>query len=171
MKSEKNRKKLRETAFILGVLGWPLLMFCVFYIGVNGSSILLAFQRMGADYEYQWNGLNNFKEVFQNLSDGGGILVTALMNNLKLFFWTLIIGFPLNMVFGYYLFKQKLGHQMVRFIIMTPSLLSGMVVSLLFLRFCETALPDVVFRISGIRIGNLLQQEATAIPTIIFYTL
>lgn len=54
---------------------------------------------------------------------------------------------------------------------MTPSLLSGMVVSLLFLRFCETALPDLILKIFKVKIGNLLQQESTAMPTIIFYTL
>lgn len=171
MKSEKSKKKLRETAFILAVLGWPLLMFCIFYIGVNGSSVLMAFQRLDKNYEWQWNGLNNFKDVFQNLSGGGSIIKTALVNNVKLFIWTFIIGFPLNMLFGYYLFKQKIGHQMVRFVIMTPSLLSGMVVSLLFLRFCETALPDIIFQLLGKKIGNLLQQENTAMPTIIFYTL
>lgn len=171
MRSEKSKKKLREAAFILGVLGWPLILFCINYIGVNGSSVLMAFQRVDKNFQYHWNGLNNFKEAFENLTKGGDILRVAVLNNLKLFFWTLIIGFPLNMLFGYYLFKQKFGHQMVRFVIMTPSLLSGMVVSLLFLRFCETALPDIVLRMTGVRIGNLLQQEGTAMPTVIFYTL
>ena len=169
--TEKKKRKLRETAFILGMLGWPLLMFCIFYGGVNGSSILLAFQRIDANYKYHWNGLNNFKDAFQMLSGGGSILRIALINNVKLFIFTFVIGFPLNMIFGYYLFKQKLGHQLVRFIVMTPSLLSGMVVSLLFLRFCETALPDLVYKLTSHKIGNLLQQESTAIPTIVFYTL
>ena len=169
--TEKKKRKLRETAFIIGMLGWPLLMFCIFYGGVNGSSILLAFQRIDANYKYHWNGLNNFKDALQMLSGGGSILRTALINNVKLFIFTFVIGFPLNMIFGYYLFKQKLGHQLVRFIVMTPSLLSGMVVSLLFLRFCETALPDLVYKLTSHKIGNLLQQESTAIPTIVFYTL
>ena len=60
---------------------------------------------------------------------------------------------------------------MVRFVVMTPSLLSGMVVSLLFLKFCETALPDLVMKFFNVKIGNLLRQEGTAIPTIIFYSL
>ena len=172
MKSEKSKKKLRETAFILGVLGWPLLMFCVFYIGVNGSSLLMAFQRLDKNYQWQWNSLNNFKDVFKKLIGGGSVLKIALINNIKLFVWTLIIGFPLNMVFGYYLFKQKVGHQMVRFVVMTPSLLSGMVVSLLFVRFCETGLPALVLKISGKSIGKeLLTQESSAFPMIIFYTL
>ena len=169
--TEKKKKKWRETAFILGMLGWPLLMFCVFYIGVNGSSVLLAFQRVDSNYQYHWNGLNNFKDAFALLGGGGNILRTAALNNIKLFIMTFIIGFPLNMIFGYYLFKQKLGHQMVRFIVMTPSLLSGMVVSLLFLRFCETALPDLVFQLTSQKIGNLLRQESTAMGTIIFYVL
>ena len=169
--TKKKKKKWRETAFILGMLGWPLLMFCVFYIGVNGSSVLLAFQRVDSNYQYHWNGLNNFKDAFALLGGGGSILRTAAINNIKLFVMTFVIGFPLNMIFGYYLFKQKLGHQMVRFIVMTPSLLSGMVVSLLFLRFCETALPDLVFQLTSQKIGNLLRQESTAMGTIIFYIL
>ncbi len=169
--TEKKKRKLRETSFIWGMLAWPLLMWCIFYVYVNSRSIMMAFQRVDADYNYHWNGLNNFKDIFERFSGSGGILGIALKNNLSLFFWTLIIGFPLNMIFGYYLFKQKLGHQMVRFVVMTPSLLSGMVVSLLFLKFCETALPDIVGKLTGAKIGNLLKQESTALPTIIFYTI
>ena len=105
--TEKKKRKLRETAFIIGMLGWPLLMFCIFYVGVNGSSVLLAFQRIDKNFNYHWNGLNNFKDAFLKLADGSSVLKVALFNNIQIFFWTLIIGFPLNMIFGYYLFKKK----------------------------------------------------------------
>lgn len=169
--TDKKKKRARELAFIWGMLAWPLAMWLLNYVYVNSSSILLAFQRVDANFKYHWNGLNNFKMAFKNLSSGGAILAIGLKNNLKLFFWTFVIGFPLNMIFGYYLFKQKLGHQVVRFVVMTPSLLSGMVVSLLFLKFCETALPELALKLFNVKIGNLLRQESTAIPTIIFYSL
>ena len=129
MMTDKKKRKLREGLFIWGMLAWPLIMWLIFYVGVNSRSIILAFQRVDANYKYHWNGLTNFKDAINMLADGGSLLGIALINNLKLFFWTFVIGFALNMVFSYYLFKQKLGHQLVRFTVMTPSLLSGINIS------------------------------------------
>ena len=169
--TDKQKRKLKESGFVYGLLAWPMLMWVLGYVFVNANSILLAFQRIDANFNYHWNGVENFKSVIKNFTTDGALLRIAMLNNIEIFFWTLIIGFPLNMLFGYYLYKKKLGHQAVRFIVMTPSLLSGMVVSLLFLKFCETALPEIVYDITHKQIGNILRKEGTAMPMIVFYTL
>lgn len=168
MMDEKKKLKLNETGFIIAVLAFPLTLFLVFYVYVNASSFAMAFQYVDSNFNYHWNGLKNFVEIFKTISDGGALLSTAFKNNLLIFFWTLIIGFPLNMLFSYYLYKGYFGNQIIRFIVMMPSILSGMVMSLLFLKFVETSLPDMLSRLLGIKIGNLLNSEA-ALTTIIFY--
>ena len=173
--TDKKKRKIGELLFIWGCLAWPLGIYMFFYITINGGSILMAFQHVDADYNFVFYDaahlFDNFKSVFANFSEGGSLLATSIWNNVKMFFLTLIIGFPLNMVFGYYLFKRKLGHNMVRFVVMTPSLLSGMVMCLLFMKFTETALPDLIVRITGSQIGSLMRDEGTAFGMIVFYVL
>lgn len=169
--TEKKKVKLKETGFIVGVLAWPMMLFLVFYVYINASSFLMAFQHVDAEFNYHWNGLENFKDVVKSAVDGGSLLGVAMLNNLKMFFWTFVIGFPLNMVFGYYLYKKKVGHQAIRFIVMLPSIISSMVMSLLFLKFTETALPELIKKLLGVSVGNLLQQESTAFGMNIFYVL
>lgn len=171
MLTEKKKAKWMQNGFILAVLAYPLLHFLVFYVYINSSSFVMAFQKVNENYDFVWNGLNNFKEVFSTLFSEGSLISVAMINNLKMFFWTTVIGFPLNIVFSYYLYKKKFGSSLIRFIVMLPSIISGMVMSLLFLKFTETALPELMKNYFGITTGSLLQQESTAFGMNIFYVL
>ena len=55
-----NRKK-KQLIFYICIVALPILQFCVFYIGVNFNSILLAFKTFDADTnKYVFDGFNNF---------------------------------------------------------------------------------------------------------------
>lgn len=164
------QNKRKEVFFIIGTLFFPMLLFAVNYVYINFSSFTMAFMKMNVDFSYTWNGFNNFTEVFASLKASGAIVGTSLMNSLKIFFWTLVIGFPLNMIFSYYLYKKMFGHAFIQFVIMLPSIVSGMIIGLLFLQFVETALPDFMQKI-GITFPNLLDNPDTSFSVIIFFVL
>ena len=170
MLSDKKKLKLQETGFICSVLAFPLAMFAIFYLFVNVSSFAMAFQTVDANFNWGFAGLQNFKDVIAKITQNGGLLGTAFKNNLLIFVVTFVVGFPLNMLFSYYLFKGYFAHQVIRFIVMLPSILSGMVMSLLFLKFVETSFPEMMNTFFSVEIGNLLEGD-TAVGTIIFYML
>lgn len=41
-----NRRRIREIVFFTVITGVPIIQFCLFYIGVNVNSLLLAFKTM-----------------------------------------------------------------------------------------------------------------------------
>ena len=166
---KKKKKRTAEFIFLAVILAYPLLHFAVFYIGVNFNSILLAFQKYDMDYNLQWNGFGNFVDVFNSLK-GSTLLGTSVWNSLRVFFWTTVIGFPLNMLFSYYLYKRIIGHQVIRFIIMLPSIISGMIMSLLFVKFVSGALPRLFYNI-GLTLPDLLHDPEYTFGTMLFYTL
>ena len=121
-----SKQKKIERLFIFLVLLYPMLQFAVMYIGVNANSILLAFKKYDVDFNAHFAGFDNFKYALKLLSAGELILISA-KNSLVIFLMTLIIGFPLNMLFSYYIFKKKFASSAVRFIILLPSIVSNMV--------------------------------------------
>ena len=164
-----SKQKRVEKLFIFLVLLYPMLQFSIMYVGVNANSILLAFKKYDFDFNVSFAGFDNFSYVFKLLTSGELILIAA-KNSIVIFVMTLIIGLPLNMLFSYYLFKGYFAHQAIRFVVMLPSILSGMVMSLLFLKFVETSFPEMMNKFFSVKIGNLLEGK-TAVGTIIFYML
>lgn len=171
MKSKILKGKRRETLFIIAVLSVPMILFLINYVYINSSSIFMAFLKMEVDFSYTWNGLNNFREVFAQLSSSGQLVLTSLKNSLRIFFWTLVVGFPLNMIFSFYLYKKMFAHSFIRFVVMLPSIVSGLVIGLLFLQFVDTALPELVRLVFKKEIGNILSDPSTSFGVLIFYVL
>ena len=61
----KTKRLWREIIFFAVIAGIPLLQFCVFYIGVNVNSIMLAFKSYDAySGQYTFVGLTNFSRLF-----------------------------------------------------------------------------------------------------------
>ncbi|MBO6263758.1 MAG: sugar ABC transporter permease [Clostridia bacterium] len=165
-----NQIKLHKYVFIIGMLIFPLSQFAVFYVYMNFSNMLLAFQGLNSDYSRYWAGFRNFWLVFNGVDSE--LIFISLKNNLIMFFLTWFIGMPLNILFGYYLFRKKFGHSFVRVIYMLPSMVSGIVMALLFMRFTEDALPIAFREYFGIeKFPNLLRSNSTAFGVQVFYSL
>ncbi|MBR7111236.1 MAG: sugar ABC transporter permease [Clostridia bacterium] len=169
----KKRKKIgakNETIFLVSILAYPMLLFAIFYLGVNFNSILLAFQKIDVDYNYHFAGFENFAKVFADLA-GDATLRMAVGNSIKIFFLTLGIGMPLEILFSFYLFKKNMAHKTIRFMVMLPSIVSGMIMCLIFKRFVEQALPNMMTLLFGTEIPNLLSNKDTVFGTVVFYML
>lgn len=164
-----SKQKKIEKLFIFLVLLYPMLQFSVMYIGVNANSILLAFKKYDVDFNVSFAGFDNFKYAIKLLSAGDLLLISA-KNSIIIFLLTLIIGFPLNMLFSYYIFKKKFASSAVRFIILLPSIVSNMVMGLMFVKFTESVVP-VLLNTVGVDIPNLFLDDKYNLGVVIFYIL
>ena len=145
----------KEYGFITAVLFYPLLLFIVFYIVVNFNSFLLAFQKVNSDYTYVFNGFENFKQVFNDFfSKTNKMLSIAFFNSILRFILITALGMPFNLLFGYMIFRKWRGTGAFRLIVMLPSIISGMLMALMFQKLMY-ALPSMMKTI-GIEIPKFM---------------
>ena len=169
MNKTVQKRAKKKNAFVICMLIWPLLQFAVFYVYMNFNNIMLAFKGMRENGSTYWAGLSNFKEALTGVDSE--ILLISLKNNIIMFFIMWFIGMPLNILFGYYLYKKKPGYSVIRVIYMLPGMISGIVVSMLFMKFVEEALPVAYLSLTGKILPNLLRNNNTAFAMQIVYSL
>lgn len=162
-----NREKKRLLFYII-MITFPILQFCVFYLYLNFSVILMAFQEytesagaVGYDVTYS---LNNFKFVIQYLFEREN--VSMITNSLIWFVLHTIVGTFLALSFSYYIYKKYFFAEVFRVILFLPAIISGMVLVLLFKYIAE----DVYVALSGEKVG-LIGNPETRFGVLIFYNL
>lgn len=93
-RTKKKPINKNRMAFIIGGITLPIIAFLVFYLYVNFSSFVLAFQdnRTGAFT------LDNFRGVIESMKDPKGTLSIALKNTLKYFITNIGLMFAIEYV-------------------------------------------------------------------------
>ena len=165
-------KRKKDLIFYIVTLAIPVLQFSIFYIGVNFRSILMMFQEfVDAETGFVFLGFDNlfknFVSVFKELSDGT-IFLPVLKNSLVAYFVSLIAGTGLALVFSYYIYKKFPLHGMVKVVLFTPSIISGIVLVSIFHQFVDVVIPNV-FSVFGMEIDGLIANPNTRFGTILFY--
>ena len=118
--------------FALIMIGIPFVAFLIFWVYVNFSSILLAFQD-----DYGHFTLDNIIQVFKTFT--GEVeekyiesvpkqsLGTILGRTFLLWFLVNVVCVLPSMISSYVLFKKIIGHYVFRMIFMIPSILAGII--------------------------------------------
>lgn len=159
MKNIKERSRVSKgekggLLFYCLILAWPVLQFCVFYMGVNFNSIIMSFKEISIDANGQWITKFSFLQYQSAFSwFGGPDFKTYLGVSLKSFAITTFIGMPLGLLFSYYIFKKLPGWSSFRVILYLPQILSGVVVASIFKYYLTDCLPYM-----APKIGNLLDK-------------
>lgn len=138
-------KKASENIFVALTLAWPILMFLIFYVYMNFQSIIMAFQNfnyLGKVVDFA--GFDNFKKFFNLLSGEGELLGYAVYNSLRYWILCFIISNPLYILFSYVLFKRFKGDKIIRLLVLIPSIISGMIFSLIVKNFVNEVIPRVL---------------------------
>lgn len=165
---------IKDNLFVYSLIGYPLILFCIFYIGINFNSIILAFQSIDGTGKH-FAGFKNFQLFWEEMTGNGNLLFYSLMNSLKMYAINLVICMPLYICFSYLLFKKCLFNRAISFLVMVPSIMSGLVISLVFVNFIGSNGPlTQLCRIFGINEGkwlNLLYSEEYAFGTTLFYSI
>ena len=164
----------KDNLFVYSLIGYPLILFCIFYVGINFNSIILAFQSIDGTGKH-FAGFKNFQLFWQEMTGSGNLLFYSLINSLKMYVINLVICMPLYICFSYLLFKKCLFNRVISFLVMVPSIMSGLVISLVFVNFIGSNGPlTELCRIFGINEGkwlNLLYSEEYAFGTTLFYSI
>ena len=167
-------KALKKNLFVYSLIIYPIFLWIIFYVITNFNSIILAFQKIDGTGK-SFYGLNNFKLFIQDTLQEDSILNYALINSLKFYLVELIICLPLNIIFSYLLFKKCFLNKAVSFLIMLPSIMSGLVISLIFINFIGSSGPFTwiveKFNINGGEWFSLLYTKEYALNTCIFYSI
>lgn len=164
---KKRLKSTNKKIFYYSLMVFPLLQFCIFYIGVNFQSILLAFQKYENSTFVFLKGdiFANFKEIVEHCTEDKVILY-AFKNSLILWFFTTVCGTGIAIFFSYYIFKRKKSGRFFRFILFLPSILPAILLTIIFKLFTADVLPTVF------GIEKLLESTnpSTRLTTVIAYT-
>lgn len=133
---------------------------------------MLAFEEYNADTaQYFFAGFSNFEKAFAEFFGESTVLRTAFVNSLLLSLVTVVVGITLGLLFSYSIYKKCFGHKFFKVMLFMPSILSSIVVALMFTYFVERAIPDVVFTLFGKKIEGLLSNPDSTIPVLIFYSI
>ena len=170
-KKSKQRDK-NDIIFCAIMLFYPLLMFLIFYVYVNLNSFAMAFQKIDFIGNKMFIGFNNFIDFFSRIGKDKTALNYAFINSLKVYIISLVVCMPLYLLFSFLLFKKCFLHKSMKLIFMVPQMVSAMVISLLFKKFVDFALPDIalnIFKVSNF--PSLFADVNYVLGTCIFYTI
>lgn len=147
----QSQKKKRLLFYIL-MFSVPTLQFLIFYVYVNFNSILMAFQRYnvnqnGLGYRMKFVGFDNFETAWKMFANSGDMI----LNSLKLYAWNLFLVMPLALLFSYYIAKKHPCAGLFRVLLFLPSMISGMVMAILYKYIVTDVYIHLVKELTGIR--------------------
>ena len=165
-------KKKKRLFFYLSVVTLPMIQFLIFYVGVNFRNILLAFQKYDIrEGTYSWNGFNNFSAVFDDFS-ALPFFGQAIKNSLVFFACSWALGVTLGLLFSFYIYKKMPLNNFFKIVLFLPSIVSEIVMVLIYKYFVENSVPNVISMITGeSRVLGLLSNPNTAYATLLFYNI
>jgi len=140
------RAKTRRLLFYVVFMAVPVTQFCIFYIGVNFNLVMLAFKKYEVN-RYVWHGFDNFTKIIRDLTSAGSVLNVSIINSLIVFAVGLFAGLPLALFFSYYIYKKRTGSRFFRVILFLPSIISVIVMVVLFRYFVGEAIPAFVEKV------------------------
>ena len=168
MKNKSIQKK-KDLLFYILLLAWPITQFCVFYIGVNFNSILMAFQNYDmttGKSTFVW--FANFRELFYNLANDP-LYITAIKNSFKLWGVGLLVSMPIGLLFSYYIYKKRPLGAFFHVILFIPSIISSMVLALMYQYFTDLYLPNIINKIFDAQMQGMFTNLDTVFYAVILY--
>ena len=169
-RSAMTKRKWKEYGFVAVVLAYPLALFVVFYLIVNFNSFLLAFQKVDSDFNYTPVGWENFKEVWADIVDPENVMLRlSFSNSIVRFLLITGIGMPLNILFGYMIYRKMCATGVFRVIVMLPSIISGMLMALMFQKLMY-ALPSMMQTV-GVKFPKMMSDPQYVFGMTVFYSL
>lgn len=142
-KRARRKNLVSKYVFILAITIVPIVQFCIFYLGVNINSILLAFQEYNDGLFTFTAGFSNFGEVFTRFSAEPRLL-NALSNSAIMFLLDLCISIPFCLVSAYFIWKKTPFSGFFKVVLMLPSMISATVFCVIARFFLEVGVPRIL---------------------------
>ena len=109
----------RRVAFILCCCVPPVIMWLIFYVGVNLTAFTMAFTNKDGVISFE-----NFKRFWDEISNPTSDLRIAFVNTF-LTFAINMIAFPFKVLVSYFLYKKVPGSAVFRILFFIPSYIFG----------------------------------------------
>lgn len=170
-KSPFRTKTCRNLIFYCLLLAFPVAQFCVFYIGTNINSILLAFKAWDTSTSsFVFQGADNFVTAFKNLFTVNNYKV-ATKNTLLVYALGWVTMTPFTQVVSYFIYKKAPFSGGLKVILFAPSIVSVMVLVTMYQYFVEDAIPALWEAFTGEKITGLLANPSSRFATLFVYGL
>ena len=167
----KRKREIRKLLFYCGLIALPVLQFVIFYIFVNINSIILAFESYDTfTGKYSFAGLSNFGDVFKELFTDA-TMMKKVGNSLIAFFFTMVIGISLSVLFSYYIYKKGKFSGIFKVVLFLPQIISTLILVIIFKYFVEIAIPEIWLLATGEKIQGLYSNPDSTFGTVLFFTL
>lgn len=166
MLSIKARRVWKKYLFIYGMLLVPIIHFCVFWVYVNASSLLMPFQNEAG----MWS-LDNLRQIWNNIAAGKESEILQNVKNTLIYYITgVITQLPLSFFIAYCLYKKIFGHRFFAFICMVPMIVSSVVLVAVYKNMLSVGGPiHTLWKSIFGSAPNFLYDERTATPAIVAY--
>ena len=169
----KRQARTGQMLFLICMLAIPIVNWLVFWLYVNFSSILLAFQTDVAG-EIKWT-TQNLVTFWKAITDNGNDLNLALKNTGLYFLSGAVITMPLSLLVSYFLSKKISAYKFFRIVFYLPCIIPPIVLTSV---FSQSLLPtgpvgELLQKINpNYPINGPLRVNDSVIPTltIILYT-
>ena len=156
-----SQQRIHSLLFAYGWLAYPIIIFLIFYVGVNINSFLMSFQdwTMLDGYRFfKTDVFRNYRDFLQKIIDSP-LLGIAFKNSLIFYIVPQVVLLPTQIIFSYVIFAKVRGYNVIRALTLLPNIISGFIVVLLFKKFVESALPSIMLQITGNDFPNLIKTQ------------
>ncbi len=160
-----------ELLFCIVFLAIPVTQMLIFYFGVNFNSIILAFKNYDAtQHGFYWSGFYNLKEVLRFLFTDPQMAIAA-KNSAIMYFVSLLVATPLNLIFAYLVFKKIPLAGFFRVVLFLPAVISSVVLAFVYQYAVDYFVPWLAEVLFDKQIRLPTQVPSTAFWTVIIYGL
>ncbi|MDR0426307.1 MAG: sugar ABC transporter permease [Clostridiales bacterium] len=168
-KKSLGRTRRQDMIFYALMSAIPILHFLIFYVAVNINFILLSFKSFSlAQNDFIWAGFENFIKVIDDFK-GNLMMIGALKNSLIVYAVNTFVGFLTGLLFAFYVYKKMPLANTFRLILFLPSIIPGLVLTMMYGYFVDRAVPSIVSLFTHTDEIGLLSAPSTQFVTILFY--
>ncbi|AOT72449.1 carbohydrate ABC transporter permease [Geosporobacter ferrireducens] len=129
----KKQKRInwKKIFFIISMLGWPLLNWCIFIFYMNIQTFLYSFQRLNKfTGKMRFSGLENYMELFQKISDNTASYGVAFRNTFLWLGLNVLVIVPISLVVAYILSKKIPFYRFFNTILFIPNIISIVILTM-----------------------------------------
>lgn len=164
----KVRLKPIDRIFVIAMLAIPVVHWLVFWLYVNLSSILMAFQIPTGEWS-----LVSIRQVLRDLgmADNSALLIS--IRNTAIYFVKDVLMLPLQLLVAYFLYKKMRGWRFFQIVFYLPAIISGVALANMFSRLIRFDGPfGILLEKLGVDpVPRFLTNSDYATKTILFYTI
>lgn len=158
-----------QIVFCTIMLVLPLLQFFLFYVCVNFNSLLLAFQKIMPDGSRVPCAFDNFTQLFNSFKTDA-IFGYAAKNSFIAYLFTTVIAAPAGLLFAFYIYKKARLGKFFKTTLFLPSVISSIVLVILYMYFVDLALPMILTEMFGKKYSGFFSNLDTQFATVLIYT-